>query len=113
QITVTRSAGSGAASVSYTTSDGTATSKGDYSTAVGALAFADGQTSKTFTVLLTDDTFAEGDETVQLSLSQASGAALGAPATATLTIHSDDAAGLPNPIDSSEFFVRQHYHDFL
>ena len=113
QITVTRSAGAGSASVAYSTSDGTASSRRDYTFAAGTLAFADGQTSKTFTVLLADDTYAEGDETVQLTLSQPTGAALGAPAAATLTITSNDAAGLPNPIDGSEFFVRQHYHDFL
>ena len=113
QITVTRSSGVGAASVAYATSDGTASSRRDYTSAAGTLAFADGQTSKTFTVLLTDDTYAEGDETVQLTLSQPAGAALGTPAAATLTITSNDAAGLPNPIDGSEFFVRQHYHDFL
>jgi hypothetical protein len=113
QIGVTRSTASGTASVSYSTSDGTVQSKSDYSPAAGTLGFAEGETSKFFTVLLTDDAFVEGDETILLSLSQPTGVALGTPANATLTIHSDDVAGLPNPIEGTQFFVRQHYHDFL
>jgi len=30
-----------------------------------------------------------------------------------VTINSDDVGVLPNPIDNSDFFVRQHYRDFL
>jgi hypothetical protein len=39
---------------------------------------------------------------------------LGAPATAALAILDDDQTPpAANPIDGTEFFVRQHYHDFL
>ena len=43
----------------------------------------------------------------------ASGAALGSPAVASSTINDNDAVDGPNPADSTSFFVRQHYLDFL
>ncbi len=41
------------------------------------------------------------------------GATLGTPSTATVTIIDNDAATGPNPIDNTDFFVRQQYLDFL
>ena len=50
-ITVTRTGGTyGAVDVSYATSDNTATAGSDYTAKSGTLSFAQGQTSKTFTV---------------------------------------------------------------
>jgi uncharacterized delta-60 repeat protein len=50
-LTVTRSDGSsGAVTVDYATSDGTASAGADYVAAQGTIAFADGETSKTFTI---------------------------------------------------------------
>ena len=93
-ITVTRTGGSlGAASVDYATADGSATAGEDYIATSGTLNWVDGDaTSKTFVVLITDDTTYEGDETVNLSLSNAVGASLGTPNTAVLTITEDDPA---------------------
>jgi hypothetical protein len=66
-ITVTRSGNNvEAMSVDYSTSDGTATQNTDYTIAAGTLKFAPGETSKSFTVLLTDDAYVEGNETVNL-----------------------------------------------
>ena len=115
-ITVTRTNGStGAVTVDFASNDGTATQARDYELASGTLAFGDGETSKTLDVLITKDAYTEGNETVNLALSNATGgAALGAQTTATLTII-DDATVPTNsqPIDDAATFVCQHYHDFL
>jgi hypothetical protein len=105
----------GAASVDYSTSDGTAAQKSDYTPAFGTLNFATGESLKTFQVLITKDAFSEGNETVNLSLSNVTGAAvLGNPNQAVLIITNDPLApASPNPIDDTRDFVIQHYHDFL
>lgn len=77
-------------SVNYTTMDGSATAGSDYAATSGTLTFAAGETSKTFTVTILNDSVAEGDETVGLMLSSPSGAVLGTPSAAPLTIHDDD-----------------------
>ena len=94
-ITVTRSGGSlgGPVTVDYATSDGTATAGSDYADASGTLTFGPGEASKSFTVPVTSDSAHEGDETFQVTLSNAGGgASLGSPAGATVTITDDDAA---------------------
>jgi hypothetical protein len=105
----------GTASVDFSTSDGTAAQKSDYTPAFGTLNFATGESIKTFQVPLTKDAFQEGNETVNLSLSNVTGAAvLGNPNQAVLTITNDPLApASPNPIDDTRDFVIQHYHDFL
>jgi len=105
----------GATLVNYLTADGFASERADYTTALGTLHFAPGETMKIFSVLLTDDAFIEGDEQFVVGLSNPTGgAAIGTPDTAFVTITSDDVdPNASNPIDSTEFFVRQHYHDFL
>ena len=105
----------GAVAVNYRTVDGTASARSDYQTALGTLRFAPGEVTKTINVLITDDAYVESDETFSIVLSDPiGGSALGAPDTAVVTIVSNDtSANAPNPIDGSEFFVRQHYHDFL
>jgi hypothetical protein len=114
-ITVTRTGNtSTAASVSYATADGTATQKGDYIPALGTLSFAPGETSKTFTVLIINDTLPEGVETFSVSLSNPVGTTLGARFTATVQIVDDNLApATTNPIDGSRFFTQEHYYDFF
>ncbi len=75
--------------------------------------FAPGETSKTISILIIDDSYLEGPETFQVNLSNASGAILGAQSTATITITDNDIADGLNPIDTARFFVRLHYLDFL
>lgn len=104
---------SGAASVNYNTSDVTATERKDYITALGKLKFTAGETSKTFVVLINEDSFVEGPETLSLILSNPSGTALGAPTIATISIADDASEGASNVIDDPQSFVCQHYHDFL
>ncbi len=91
-ITVTRTGGTASGvGVSYATSNGTATAGADYTATSGTLTFAAKQTSKTFIVPITNDTLVEGNETVNLTLSNPTGgAALGAQNTAELTISDND-----------------------
>jgi hypothetical protein len=126
-VIVTRTGNTtGMASVSYTTSDSAganncdavgsvASSRCDYETTAGTLNFAPGETSKTITVFLVDDFYPENSEAFNVSLSNplGSGATLGSPATATVTITDSDSPTTGNPIDIPSFFVRQHYLDFL
>lgn len=111
---------SGAASINVNTFDesqsGHASQKSDYEIALGTVKFAPGETSKTFRVLIVNDTFVEGDETIDLMLSNPTGAGvgLGSPSKAEITIlDNDTTAPTTNPIDVTSFFVRQHYLDFL
>jgi Calx-beta domain/Beta-propeller repeat/Domain of unknown function (DUF4214) len=114
-ITVTRVGDtSSSARVDFATSDGTASSLNDYAVASGSLSFAPGETSKSFSVLIIDDVYVEGDETINLSLSNAMATFPGNPSTATLTITDNDSSPpTANPLDDVQFFVRQHYVDFL
>jgi VCBS repeat-containing protein len=114
--------------VNYTTSDaaaflqncnvtnGAATSRCDYVGVLGTLHFAAGETSKTISIPIVDDTYLEGAESFSISLSNPSGGAVigtNQRATITITDNSNDVSGIANPIDDKDFFVRQHYIDFL
>jgi hypothetical protein len=100
------------ASVDYSTSDVTASERQDYITALGKLQFAPGDTSKSFGVLINEDSYVEGSETFNVNLSNASGASLGA-SVATVTINDDPTEPSTNVIDDPRNYVCQHYHDFL
>jgi hypothetical protein len=117
EIVVTRTGDlSTAATVDYSITGGTAFERGDYTTAAGRLRFAPGEAQKSFDILLTDDATQEQNETVELLIWKPSGggAATGLRDRALLVIHDNDfVPAASNPIDSSAFFVRQHYHDFL
>ena len=89
-FTVTRSGGTGAASVDYATADGTAKAGVDYAEQHGTVSFADGETSKTVTILVNGDTHHEADDTLFLNLSNPVGMVL-PDAQATGTILNDDA----------------------
>ncbi|MFL6589437.1 MAG: TIGR03118 family protein [Chthoniobacterales bacterium] len=111
---------SGTATINVNTSDesqaGHASQKSDYEIALGTLTFAPGETSKTFKVLIVNDTFVEGDEVIDLALSNPTGpgVGLGTPNRATVTILDNDTVPpVANPVDSTAFFVRQQYLDFL
>jgi hypothetical protein len=91
-ITVTRTNGTGSASVNYSTRDNTATAGRDYTATNGTLTFAAGETSKTFTVSILQDSKFESPETVRLTLSNpTNGATLSTQAQSLLTIVDDDA----------------------
>ena len=90
--------------VDYATADGTALAGSDYTDTHGTLTFignlnhgGTGETSKTIQIPITQDTGAEDPETLTLTLSNAlpgASSILGAPATATVTIADDDPAGM-------------------
>ena len=97
-ITVTRLAGTGGAiTVAYATSNGTATAGQDYTATSGTLSWASGDAAaKTFSIPITDDSTFEGNETVNIALSNPTGgAAIGSPNTALLTIVDNEGPALP------------------
>ena len=87
-VTLDRAA-SGTVTVDYATSNGTAMAGADYTTASGTLTFNAGERSKTVSVAVLDDDHDEGEETVTLTLSNASGARI-TDGTATGTIKNLD-----------------------
>jgi hypothetical protein len=95
-ITVTRlGTQSGEVSVTWATSDGTATAPSDYYDDSDVITFLAGDTTpKMFNVLINEDALNEGNETVNLTLSNPTGgAALGVPNTAVLTVTDNDSPG--------------------
>ncbi|HVT59692.1 MAG TPA: Calx-beta domain-containing protein [Thermoanaerobaculia bacterium] len=99
RIHVLRDGGSaGAVTVHYATSDGTGVAGVNYSATSGTISWADGESSsKAFFVAVLDDGVADGDHTVNLTLSNPTGGAvLGLPSTGILTIlNSDGGASAP------------------
>lgn len=93
-ITVTRSGGtSGAATVDVAVTGGTATAGADYQMALATLSWPAGQGgSQTATLTVLADADDESNETVVVGLSNATGASLGSPSSATATIVDDDSA---------------------
>ncbi|MGH9930687.1 MAG: S8 family serine peptidase [Pyrinomonadaceae bacterium] len=115
-VTVARSGDTSTpASVDFATSDGAATQKGDYMFTAGRVNFAAGDTSKTFPVFIVDDAFQEGTETFSVILSNPIGTTIGARSVAAVAIFDNDLSPGSNPLDNTDaqFFVRQHYLDFL
>jgi hypothetical protein len=113
------------ASVNYATSDssgsnncqvtgGPASSRCDYIATFGTLNFAANETSKTITIPIISDSYIETAETFNVTLSAAGGlnVALGLPSSTTITINDSGFSG-PNQIDTTSFFVREQYVDFL
>lgn len=110
-VTVTRANGSdGAVQVNYATSNGTGIAGVDYQSASGELSFAQGETSKTYTVsILNSNSF--DAKTVNLTLSNPTGGAtLGTPAASTITITSTRP-----PIDpaANQAYIGQVYRDLF
>jgi hypothetical protein len=112
------------AAVSFATNDGAglnncdtvngiASPRCDYTNTIGTIQFGAGETSKSFSVAIVDDAYAEGNETFTVSLAGVSDATLGTQSTATVTIIDNDSTNGANPIDDTNFFVRQQYIDFL
>jgi len=76
--------------VDYTTADGTAVKDDDYTETKGTVTFSQGQGSKTVAVPIVGDQLAEPDETFTFTLTRATNATLGDPASQSNTIANDD-----------------------
>ena len=125
-ITLTRTGNTaGSSSVNFITNDnagltncnvfnGVASPRCDYENTIGTATWAAGDaTPKTFSIAIVDDSYAEGTESFTISINSPNGATLGAQSTATVTITDNEAITGLNPIDNTNFFVRQQYIDFL
>ena len=88
QVTLNRAA-AGTVTVGYATADGTATAGADYTAASGTLTFDPGETAKTVNVTVLDDAHDDDEETLTLTLSNATGARI-QDAEATGTIENSD-----------------------
>ena len=99
-VNVVRTGGSdGAVSVDYATADGSAVAGDDYTSTTDTLTFLNGETSKTITIPIVDDSNVESNETFSIDLSNvAGGATLGVVSSTTITINDDDSssANFPN-----------------
>ena len=87
-VTLSRAA-TNALTVDYATSDGSARAGEDYTAASGTLSFQAGESSGTIEVAVLDDAHDEGEETLTLTLSNASGAVV-TDGEATGTIENTD-----------------------
>ncbi|RCJ40165.1 hypothetical protein A6770_10455 [Nostoc minutum NIES-26] len=121
KVTVSRNNSSAAASVDYTTVDDTAKAGSDYTAVSGTLNFAIGETSKTISISIKDDTIAEPNEKFSLKFKNAVGVGLDKD-TAVISIIDNDpgsftkqtvADGLNQPTafdwtpDNSRMFIAQ------
>ena len=84
-------ASSGTVTVDYATSDITEDAGMDYTATSGTLTFMPGETSKTITIPILNDTVYETVERFHVTLSNPTGAALSAASLANVIISSDDA----------------------
>jgi hypothetical protein len=125
-ITLTRSGDTtSSAAVNYATNDGAALTncnvingiaspRCDYINTLGTATWPAGDaTPKSFSIAIVDDSYAEGSESFTIGLNSPSGTTLGTQSTATVTITDNETVNGPNPIDNTNFFVRQQYIDFL
>ncbi|MCG8040241.1 MAG: Calx-beta domain-containing protein [Candidatus Thiodiazotropha taylori] len=106
-VPVTRTNGSsGAVSISCSTSDLTATAGADYTATQATVSFADGELTSNCTIPILDDSSYEADETLMVTLATPTGGAvLGTPASAVVTLSSDD----PIPAAGSIQFSLSEY----
>jgi hypothetical protein len=89
--------------VHYATADGSATAGHDYAATSGDVSFAPGETAKTISIPITNNSTPERDKTFTVTLSGATGAAISRP-TATVTILNDDA--LPPSVPQANPFTK-------
>ena len=109
--------------VDYTTADGAGTNlcsvtngfasaRCDYLATRGTLTFNPGESLKTIAIPIVDDAFAEGTENFTFAITAVIGASTSS-ARGSVFITDNDSSNGTNPITQTEFFVRQHYLDFL
>jgi hypothetical protein len=112
-VTVSRNLSTDPATVAFETASGTASDRSDFNQTFGTLQFAANESSKSITVLLTNDVLVEGSEQFTLTLKNPTGGELGTSTTVVTILDNDSQPNAPNPLSIASFFVRQHYQDFL
>ncbi|RZJ44657.1 MAG: hypothetical protein EON86_02910, partial [Brevundimonas sp.] len=104
-FTISRTNGAGAATVNWATSDGTATAGSDYVATSGTASFADGQTTTTVTVTINGDATVEGDETLNITLTNPSTGTIADGAGVGTILNNDVPAGAVTP------FINEFHYD--
>jgi Tol biopolymer transport system component len=104
-----------AVGVECDSNDGTASQRSDYTRFFGTLRFGPGETSKTVRILISDDALTEKTETLSLFLHDLTGntTIAGQGITTIRIVDNDLIPPTVNPLENTQFFVRQHYYDFL
>ncbi|MFN2491286.1 MAG: Calx-beta domain-containing protein [Pyrinomonadaceae bacterium] len=114
------------ATVNYATSDtaaatncnvvsGIASSRCDYIATVGTVNFAANENSKDILIPIVDDAYLEGNETFTITLGNPTGSnvTLGTASVPITITDNELVSSGTNPIGEANYFVRQHYIDFL
>lgn len=96
-VTLSGNASAQTVTVDYTTASGTATSGVDFTATSGKLTFAPGETSKTITVPITNDTVGEADETFSVTLSNPVGATIAKNRSSVRIVDNDPVPGGATP----------------
>jgi hypothetical protein len=101
------------ASVMFWTADETARERADYIISSGRVLLGPDET-KVVSISLVDDAYVEGNETFRIHIGQPVGVLIGNSFDTVVTIVDNDTAPpTANPSDGAQYFVRQHYLDFL
>ncbi|MFM6406279.1 MAG: Calx-beta domain-containing protein, partial [Microcystis sp.] len=87
--------------VDYSTNNGTAKAGQDYTSVSGTLTFNAGESQKTITIPINNDSNYEGNETFTLNLSNPIGGAVLGTSTATITIIDNDVSSNPTEGDDT------------
>lgn len=96
QFVATLSATATATVTAAVTFSGTASNPADYTLSKTSFSFAAGKLKDTITVTIINDVVTEANETVIATLGTPSGATVGSPAAATITILDNDGTGIKN-----------------
>ena len=107
EVTILRSQGSdGVVTVDYQTFEATATEDEDYTAVSGTLTFADGETSKSLTIPILDDSRVEGTEDLSITIDNVTGGAtLLVPRTALIAIEDNDTIPDALSYNGNQYFL--------
>lgn len=107
-FTATRAGGTGAFTVNYATSDGSATSGSDYVAAASVLTFGVGVNTQTVSITINGDTAVESNETLFVNLSGATNGASISDSVGQGTINNDDTVvAVPGSVSIDNFSVAE------
>lgn len=107
-ITVLRTGDTtGTAKVDYSTGANSATAPEDFVPASGTLIFAPGETSKTITVKVVNDSLMEGDEMFLVGLLKSSNAVIASPSLTEVTIRDEDRVNVTSLNDGGNGSLRE------